>query len=289
VRKTEGVVAHLVDDLLDDIPSSEPFDFMSAFANPLPKEVMLAVMGFPPDEADRFQRLLTTIEVTRSNANAGATMISEAHAATAEFGAALVSLGEDSFAEGTVLGALVRAGGAAKLDADSITSMAAHIATVGSDPTSGALGNSLIALATHPEAMDRLRREPALMRMAVHELLRFDSPTHIALRFAVVDTELAGRRIRRGETVMAMVGAANRDPAEFPNPNELDLDRDARRQLGFGQGEHICLGAPLALLILETALGTIIQCFSRIELVAPPEIGPSVELRIPDRVVVRVG
>ncbi len=164
-------------------------------------------------------------------------------------------------------------------------SAAAHIATVGSDPTSGAIGNALAAVAGRPDLADGLRSEPGRIRRAVHELLRYDSPTHIVPRFAAVDTELGGRRVRRGDAVLAVAGAANRDPAEFPSPDEIDLDRDARRQLGFGQGEHICLGAPLALAILESALLGMLGRFARIELMEAPAYGQNVELRIPDRLV----
>ena len=127
------------------------------------------------------------------------------------------------------------------------------------------------------------------MHVAVHELLRYDSPSHIVPRFAAIDTELGGKRVRRGDAVLAMVGAANRDPAVFSNPDKLDIERDARRQLGFGQGEHICLGAPLALMILEIALNGLLARFERFELAEPPEYGPSVQLRVPDRLVLRCG
>jgi cytochrome P450 len=132
-----------------------------------------------------------------------------------------------------------------------------------------------------------MRSHPGLIRAAVHELLRFDSPTHMVPRFAAADSVLGGKRIRRGDTVLALVGAANRDPAAFAEPDCLDLDRDARKQLGFGQGDHICLGAPLALVILERTLMAMVQRFSRIELIGPPLYGGAIQLRIPDRMVVR--
>ena len=111
--------------------------------------------------------------------------------------------------------------------------------------------------------------------------------TESAIWLPRLDTELAGKRVRRGDAVLAMVGAANRDPAAFPRPDEIDIERDARRQLGFGQGEHICLGAPLALAILEAALNGLFRRFTRIELAAAAEYGPSIELRVPDRLLIR--
>jgi cytochrome P450 len=173
------------------------------------------------------------------------------------------------------------------LSIDDVISLAAHIGAVGTGPTSGAIANAVIALATNPAVLGQLRDHPGRLRAAAHELLRYDSPTHMVPRFAAIDTVAAGRRIRRGDAVLAMVGAANRDPAVFPAPDELDITRDARRQLGFGQGAHICLGAPLGLEILEAAVGALARRFEHLELVSPPVYAPNVELRIPDRVMLR--
>ncbi|HSE43731.1 MAG TPA: cytochrome P450, partial [Gemmatimonadales bacterium] len=147
--------------------------------------------------------------------------------------------------------------------------------------------NGLAALLDFPGELAALRAGPGLIPAAGHELLRYDSPTHAGPRIAVEDTILAGRRIRRGDVLLAMVGAANRDPAAFADPDRLDLARDARRQLGFGQGEHICLGAPLARVIAEEALRSLLQRFDRLEVVGGLEYGPAFELRMPERMIVR--
>ena len=288
VRKVTPDIVSAVGRLLERLPTGEAFDLMETFANPLPKQVMLGVMGFPETEADHLQRLLSNIEVARSNPRSVPATMAAARSAQAEAAAIL----EPHLAGGpsgeTVLGALARSwdsGGG--MGTNEVLSVAAHIATVVSDPTSGAIANAVAALATDGETQERLRREPRQVRNATHELLRYDSPAHITPRFAAVDTELAGKRVRRGDAVLAMVGAANRDPAAFPRPDEIDIERDARRQLGFGQGEHICLGAPLALAILESALSGLFRRFTRIELAAAPEYGPSIELRVPDRLLIR--
>jgi cytochrome P450 len=266
-----------------ELPRGVPVDVMGAVANPLPQRVMAAVMGYPPGEAETMQGMLAVVQVARSNPLAGAAVNGAAEAAVTDLRSRFCSPSSDRFAPDTVLGALTRQG----MQANDAVSLAAHVATVGSDPTSGAIGNSLAALATHPEAWTTLRADRARLRGSVHELLRYDSPTHIAPRFAADDAELGGRRVRRGDSLLAVVGAANRDPEAFDRPDELDLGRDARRQLGFGQGEHICLGASLALVIVEAMLGVLLERFEQVELVAPPQPGRSIELRIPDQVVVR--
>jgi len=285
VKSLEPSIASEVDALLDAIPAGQPFEFMSTFANVLPSRVMFRVMGFPPEQAEDLQRALAAIEVSRSNPRAGSTA---AAVQAQETLAAGMEPRSRSVVEGSVLGVLGQAlSSEANLGPEEVLSVAAHIATVGADPTSGALGNALLALATHPEAAEALRADPSQMHAAVHEFLRYDSPTHIAPRFAVTDTELGGRRIRRGDAVLAVVGAANRDPAAFEDPDRLDIHRDARKQIAFGQGEHICLGMGLALSILETALNAILRRWPAIELANEPVYGGSIELRVPDRLVLR--
>ncbi|MEX1103964.1 MAG: cytochrome P450 [Dehalococcoidia bacterium] len=288
VRRARPMIDTFARSLVDAIPAGEPFDLMEAFANPLPKQVMLAVMGFPQEEADGVQRLFATIEAVRANPRAGPAEIAEARTSQAAATASLERYLDGGLPADTVLSALLTAGTNAGLGLEEITSLAVHIGAVGTGPTSGGIANAAIALATHPATMDELRRSPERMPMAIHELLRYDSPTHIAPRFAAMDTTLGGRRVHRGDAVLAMAGAANRDPIAFPQPDEIDLSRDARRQLGFGQGEHICLGAPLALAIVQAALGALLARFECIELLGAPEYAPNIELRIPDRVPLRV-
>jgi cytochrome P450 len=288
VRESLPVIESAVCALIERIPRGQPFDFMAAFANPLPRTVMCAFMGFPAGSESALREAFTTIEVTRSNARAGPPMVALAEAARDNAARALASFAPEDVPTTSVLGALMAAAARGNgLDTDRVTSVAAHIATVGADPTTGALANSLAAIAARPDLAARLRVEPALLRPAAHELLRYDSPTHIVARFAAEDSELSGRRIRRGDAVLAVVGAANRDPAVFPEPDTLDFARDARRQLAFGQGEHICLGAPLALAILEVAVRELVCAFGSIELVEPARYSGSIELRVPDRLMLR--
>ena len=286
VKSLETGIAADVEALLDAAPAGQPVEFMAAFANVLPRRVMLRVMGFPPDHAEELQHAFAAIEVTRSNPSAGSP--ADAMHAQEALAGQLESLLSAGAAEATVLGALGHARGSdANLSPDEVLSVAAHIATVGADPTSGALGNALLALATHPDAAEDLRADPSLTRSAVHEFLRFDSPTHIAPRFAVVETELGGRRVRRGDAVLAVVGAANRDPAVFEKPDRLDIHRDARKQLSFGQGEHICLGMGLALSMLETGLNAILRRWPTMEVASEPVYSGSIELRVPDSLILR--
>lgn len=287
VHGCETEIAAACEEFVEALPHGAPFDFMEAMGNPLPKKVVFQRLGLPESNGEDLRDVLAFVERTRSNPRSEAAVLSASRTALKALRAMLSPAPGGEAPAGSVFGALQSAAQNEAVTPDEVLSMLAHIALVGSDPTSGALGNGIAALATRPELFERLRREPGNIRQAVHELLRFDSPTHMVARFAAADSEMGGRRIRRGDSVFAMVGAANRDPAEFERPDELDLDRDARRQLGFGQGEHICLGAPLALAIMQTALACLLARFERIELVAAVEYGPTVELRVPSRLMLR--
>lgn len=287
-RAARPDIDRIVEELLGEVAHGQTVELVEEFADPLPKRVMLALMGVPAEDAAMVRRWFATIELVRTNPAVPPALVAEAKAARAEATAYLRPYFAGGLPRGSVLAALMRAAGAERgLGMDEILSLAVHIAIVGTGPATGAIANLVAALLDHPAQMEALRRRPAVIPHAVHELLRYDSPTHMVPRVAARDTELAGRRVRAGDMVLAMVGAANRDPAAFAEPDALNLARDARRHLGFGQGEHVCLGAPLARVLTEAALRALLERFSRLELAAPVEYGQSLELRLPERLVMR--
>jgi cytochrome P450 len=140
----------------------------------------------------------------------------------------------------------------------------------GQETTTNLIGNGVLALLRHPDQLKRLRDEPTLMPSAVEELLRFESPSQHTARLAPDDVELGGRRIGKRQAVIAVMGAANRDPERFPDPDRLDLGREDNRHLAFGWGAHFCFGAPLARIEGQLALDALLRRFSRIALEPAP-------------------
>ncbi len=128
----------------------------------------------------------------------------------------------------------------------------------GHETTTNLIGNGLLALLRHPDELARLRAEPGLLRGGIEELLRFDSPVQATVRVATQDAELGGKALRRGALVVCGIGAANRDPAAFPEPDRLDVGRAENHHLSLGFGPHFCLGAGLARLEAEVAFAALL-------------------------------
>lgn len=129
----------------------------------------------------------------------------------------------------------------------------------GQETTTNLIGNGLLTLLHNPEQMHRLRTEPSIMPSAVEELLRYESPSQHTARLAPSDTEMGGKQIRKRQAVIAVMGAANRDPERFPDPDRLNLTREDNRHLAFGWAAHFCFGAALARIEGQVAFATILQ------------------------------
>jgi len=138
----------------------------------------------------------------------------------------------------------------------------------------------MLALLRNPSELRRLRQTPGLITSAVEELLRYDGPVQRTARVASADATIGGRTIARGEMVMPFIGAADRDPSQFPDPDRLDLTRSDNRHIAFGWGIHFCLGAPLARVEGQIAIDTLVRRLPTLELVShEPEYRQSLTLR----------
>jgi cytochrome P450 len=152
----------------------------------------------------------------------------------------------------------------AEIDGDRLTEeevIANSIVTMvgGQETTTNLIGNGLLTLIRNPDQMNRLRNDPSLIVSAVEELLRYESPSQHTGRIAPSDVELGGRMIRKRQAVIAVMGAANRDPERFPDPDRLDLSRKDNRHVAFGWAAHFCFGAPLARIEGQIAFETILR------------------------------
>jgi cytochrome P450 PksS len=150
--------------------------------------------------------------------------------------------------------------GSDSLSEDEILAMIFLLLIAGHETTVNLIGSGSLALLEHPDQLEKLRREPVVIKSAIEELLRFVCPVETATeRYAREDITIAGTTIPRGELVLAVIGSANRDANYFDNPDSLNITRENNKHLAFGQGAHYCLGAPLSRLEGQIAIGTLVQ------------------------------
>jgi cytochrome P450 len=159
-----------------------------------------------------------------------------------------------------------------RLSEEELFSMVILLIIAGHETTVSLIGNATLALLQHPEPMAQLRHNPDLMPTAVEEFLRYDGPVERAMsRWATEEVEINGRILQPGDPIIVIIGAANRDPAYFDDPDRLDIERNPTRHLAFGRGSHYCLGAPLARLEGEIALNTLLRRLPNLRLAVEPE------------------
>jgi cytochrome P450 len=270
-RAVESMRPHietLVEDLLDAAAPAGGMDVINDLAQPLPVTVISEMLGLP--ESDRPQLTQWSHAMTKLlDPGDDFTIFMPAQDAMRELSAYLDELiakrrvdpGDD------LLSAFVHVEdeGIALSD-DEVTTTVLLLFGAGHETTVNLIGNGLLALLRQRDQWERLCDEPGLVKSAVEELLRYDSPVQLTARNATCDLDINGLELKQGQQVIAMLGAANRDPEQFPDPDHLDIDRVDNRHVAFGGGIHLCLGAPLARLEAQVAFRALAARFPRIAL-----------------------
>ena len=268
VNALEPQIRGIMGGLLDDIDDPGGFDLMPAVAQPLPVIVIAEMLGVPPQDREQFKtwsaqraRLLEPT-IGRREREAGA-------AASRAFDAYFRKIIEARRADprDDILSALVQAEDEGeRLTERETLNMLRLLLIAGNETTTNLIGNGVLALLRSPDQLRRLRDDPALIPSAVEELLRFDSPVQTDFRRVLEDCEVNGFPVRKRDNVVLLMGAANRDPDAFDDPDRLDVGRDQGPHLSFGRGIHHCLGAPLARLEGRIALEMLLERFAVIGL-----------------------
>lgn len=274
-------VQRIVDELLADLDGKDRFDLIDDFAYPLPVTVIAEMLGVPAQDMDMFNHWSNDISLT-IEPTLNEDQMRRVQYATDEFYAYFESIIEQRRIDpqDDMVTALLNAEEEGdKLTHEEMLSTLVLLLVAGNETTRNLIGNGMRALLKNPEQLRRLRDKPQMLDSAIDELLRYDSPVQLDGRIAHYDMEIAGQRIRAGQRVLCAIGAANRDPAAFSQPNKLDIGRSERSHIAFGRGIHHCLGAPLALLEARATFSAIIERFSDIELVSEPVYRNQVVLR----------
>jgi cytochrome P450 len=272
VEQLRPRIQEIADELIDRVEARGEMELVEEFAFPLPITVIAELLGVPAADRDRFRTWSNAI-VTPALGPGALERFGEL---MSEFVAYLHELFEERRAApgDDLVSALLRAEDSGDtLSEQELFSMVVLLITAGHETTVSLIGNAMLVLLRHPNQLEALRRDPMLVPNAIEELIRFDGPVERTLnRWAATDVELAGQTIRRGQSVIVILGAADRDPSRFEEADRLDVLRPASgRHLGFGRGSHYCLGAPLARLEAEVALTTLLGRLPELALAAQPD------------------
>jgi cytochrome P450 len=277
VRRVEALrpdVEAIVATMLDAIAARGPddvVDLVASFAFPLPFTVICQLLGVPDAWRAPFGRsLLEMLVPTRTPEEyAAAKRASDSVVATLGELVALKRREPDGALVSALLGAR---DGDDSLSEQELLSTIFQLIIAGHDTTSSLIGNAVVAFLTHADQLTRLREEPSLIAGAVEELIRYDAPVpHSTFRYAREDIELGGVTIPAGAQILVNLAAANRDGSHYACPDAFDITRTNGRHLGFGHGIHFCLGAPLARMEGQLALGELFRRFPDLRLAVPVE------------------
>ncbi len=256
----------LVEAQLDAVEERGELELIQDLAHPLPVVVIAELLGVPAADRERFRHWSNGVVqiLDPLSAERGLSRAVEAAGALADYFRGMLRERRAEPRDDLLSAMLAAEQDGRVLDEGDLLALATLLLAAGHETTTNLIGNAVLALLRFPEQAQRLRAEPALMSSAVEELLRFDGPVQLTDRVACEDVELGGRRVRRGQIVAALLGSANHDPEQFERPEQLDVGRADNRHVAFGLGPHFCLGAPLARLEAEIALGALLRRFPKL-------------------------
>jgi cytochrome P450 len=262
----------IVDRMLGPLERGSAVELMSVFANPMPVRIISEMLGVPEALHDTFAGWSRAIAVFRGNPDRTveqARAAQDALIALTDFfrktvaerrrnkGNDLISLLIDIEEDGDVL------------SEEELYAQCIALLFAGHETTRNLIGNGMYTLLKHPQETAELREKPELIRSAVEEILRYESPVQFTARVLKEDIEVCGQRIPKRWSILCMLGAANRDPKQFKEPNQLNLKRLNNQHLAFSAGPHFCIGNQLARLEGQIALLNLVQRFPEMKLTGP--------------------
>jgi cytochrome P450 len=257
-------IQKVVDDLLAKRRDAGTMDLIADFAFPLPATVIIEMLGLRPEDRNQLKSWSDDFVVFFSTHPANVTLdqyrkaLASLRAMVAYFRAAMPRI--RASAHPGLLETMRQAQhNGDRLTEEEVYANANLLLVAGHETTTHLIGNGILALLQHPDQMQRLRADAALIPNAVEEMLRLVGPVQFTNRIALEDVELGSKTIHRGDFVFLFLAAANRDPAHFANPHRLDIGRTVHKHVAFGLGHHFCLGAPLARLEAQIAVATILK------------------------------
>jgi len=270
VEELRERIQRLAEELLDRVQDRGLMDLIRDYALPMPTTIIAEMLGVPVRDRHQFRRWLNATGSATSSIWGMVQAAPNVWFLTRYIRKIIKNRRADP--RDDLVTALVRAEEAGDtLSEGELVAMIFLLLVAGYETTVNLIGNGMLALLEHPDQMEKLCNDPALIKPAVEELLRYGNPLECATdRYAREDVTMGGVTIRRGEVVFAAIASANRDEGQFPNQDTLDITRDPNKHLSFGLGSHFCLGAPLARLEGQIAIGTLLRRVPNLRLAIAP-------------------
>jgi len=272
VESVRPKIQAAVDGLLDRVAQTGQMDVIADLANPLPGIVIAEMLGVPKEDQPRFKEWANDYARFLGTLGDNPELRRDASRAVVELSDYIREVAAQRRVEpqDDLITALVQAEEEGeRLTHDELVATCFLLLFAGNETTTNLIGNGTLTLLRNPDALQQLRDNPSLIRTAVEEFLRWESPVQFTDRLAIDDVVIDGHRILAGQGVRTILGAANRDPAQFDNPETLDLTRRPNRHIAFAHGIHFCLGAPLARAEGQIALNTLVQRFPALAAASP--------------------
>lgn len=262
VERMRAGIEQIVNDLLDQVQTARQMDLVRDFGYPLPVIVVADLLGVPRADLPQIKKWVDDFFVFLASSQVTSERIEEALCGVTEYVAYFHDLVADHQAHprDDLLTALSNAEEhGARFDEDDLSANCLLLLTAGHETTTHMICNGVLTLLQHPDQLQQLREDPTLIKSAIEEMLRYESPTRALRRLVKDDFEFNGQKLERGQTIMLLIGATHRDAARFPDPDRFDIRRADNRHLAFLHGLHFCLGAPLARLEGQIAINTLLR------------------------------
>jgi hypothetical protein len=283
IERIRPHIAEIADQLLDELPVPGELDVVRDLAIPLPVIVIAEVLGVPLSDRERFKAWSTDVANSLGGPFQPPDVLERARVSSNE----IADYFRDQIAQrrraprDDLLSALCAAEEQGDLlSEDELIATCILLLVAGNETTTNLIGNGMLALLEYPDERRRLQADPSLIETAVDEMLRYEGSVQMTSRIVDHGLEFRGRHFEEGQVVLLLLAAANRDPAQFPEPDRFDVARRPNRHLAFGQGIHYCLGAPLAVAEAQVAFQTLLRRLPEPEAAfETPEWGQSFILR----------
>jgi pimeloyl-[acyl-carrier protein] synthase len=273
----------IVDEALERAAARGTMELIEDLAYPLPVAVIARMLGVPEEDWPRFREwsrvLVSSLDPVAFPSPEMLAALTSAQEALLDYLRGIVAQRRREPRPDLISDLIAVEEQGDVLNERELLVMLNLLLVAGHETTVNLIGNGMLALLRHPDQLALLRARPGLIETAVEELLRFDSPVQLTGRIAAQDCTLGGQHIGQGQLVLTLLGAANRDPQQFADPDRLDLTRSPNQHFSFGRGIHFCLGAPLARLEGRIAIGSLVERFPRLRLAGEPVRGETITLR----------